>query len=189
MRLRHSLLSPDGVPKPVAPEKQRLVASIEKAVSSISSNAENAEEETEEAISLVRKSLETIASHWSMCKTLATPTARIACRRGVITMRDEVKEERRLIKKLERCGEIYAFEDSARNRCTHLAGKQLLDLVRRKATTTIKVLFCAKVFLGFVCSPLFLDHCFGQHSCSCCQRGSRQLGRSQGYRASRSRCH
>ncbi len=180
MRLRHSLLSPDGVPKPAPGTvgKQQLVASIEKAVDSVSSNSDLAEEEAEEAIAMIRKRLETIASHWSMCKSLATPTMRISCRRNVVQMREENNKERALLRRLERCGEIYAFGEN----------KDFFFFFFFPDSFSLHRGCCSFSLLSFDrkkdprSCPIEGDHdhqghCVRRHCSSCCQRSSRQFGR------------
>jgi hypothetical protein len=134
-RRRHKLLAPDGMPRSEA-EASTLLSSVQKVVGAVSSQSDLAEEEAEEAVRQVKERLERIASHWSLCQTLDTPEMRNACRHKLIAMRDEVREERKLVYRLERCGEVFAFENKARERCAQLVGKQLLALVRGQATTT-----------------------------------------------------
>ncbi len=133
-RRRHKLLAPDGMPRSEA-EASTLVSSVQKVVAAVSSHSDLAEEEAEEAVRQVKERLERIASHWSLCQTLDTPEMRNACRHKLIAMRDEVKRERELVYRLERCGELFAFENKARERCAQLVGKQILRLVRGQATT------------------------------------------------------
>lgn len=130
----------DTAPEGASPNANRELSKIVTAtVHAVAADSDMVEQETEKAISTVRERLETIAGQVSLCKTLPTLEARKGCRQGVATMLKENEQERKLLRRLERCGEIYAFERHERTRCAELVGQQILNLIQHKnATTTAK---------------------------------------------------
>ena len=137
---RHELMTPEGIPnKPKEVLGKPKLTAIIKAVSGDDALAER---EVEEAIQQVRERLESLAGQWSMCKGLGNKLARVGCRQALHKIREENSKERKLLYMLERCGEVYAFEKKARDRCAHLIGRKIFQLVAEKdhhATSTLAV--------------------------------------------------
>jgi hypothetical protein len=91
-----------------------------------------------QAVAQIREKLESLAGQYSMCRSLKTLEARVGCRQGLKKLKDENLKERQLLARLDRCGELFAFDDASRERCSKMVGKKIFALVNHQTTVSAK---------------------------------------------------
>lgn len=108
------------------------VGSINQAVEAVEDNDRVADDDVEGAISMVRKRLKAIISRKILCKALTQAGPRQKCLLAVKKLVQRNEHERDLLAKLEKCSEIYAFEDEERRHCASVIGRKILLLINNR---------------------------------------------------------